>query len=156
MTQPEKTQAQEHLTRTVARGARHASRANTTYKRFVKDVAARGGFSLEDAEDFSISVVATLEERLTLPEVLDLEAQLPTLLKELLDDEPILDIPRMHKAEFCARVASRLELLPDQVEPIVRVVFDVLRARISEGEAHHVEAQLPSDLKKLWRGGKGA
>src|SRR4051794_1976614 len=111
---------QAHLTH--ARRARHASRANTTYKSFVGDVAGRGNFSLAAAEDYAIAVVATLEERLTLPEVLALEAQLPSLLKELLDEEPILDIPRMHKEEFCERVASRLDIGTEQVEPIVRAV----------------------------------
>lgn len=136
------------------RAARHASRASSTYKSFVREVAIRGGFTLDEAEDYAIAVVATLEERLTLPEVLDLEAQLPSLMKELLDDEPILDIPHMHKDQFCARVATRLDMEEEDADTIllvVRAVFSVLRARISAGEARHVAAELPEDLKELWR-----
>jgi uncharacterized protein (DUF2267 family) len=142
------TQPADELRR--RRRARHASRAGSTYKSFLLDVAERGGFSLDEAEEYAIAVVATLEERLTLPEVLDLEAQLPSLMRELLDDEPILDIPRMHKDQFCERVATRLDMTEKAAEPIVRVVFAVLRAHISAGEARHVEAQLPDDLKEMW------
>jgi uncharacterized protein (DUF2267 family) len=133
------------------RDERHRSRANATYRSFVNEVASRGAFTRDEAVRFTVAVIATLEERLTLPAVSDLEAQLPTVLQELLDEEPILDRPRMDKGEFCGRVALRLDASEDEAESISRVVFAVLRARISPGEARHVEEQLPEELKALWR-----
>jgi uncharacterized protein (DUF2267 family) len=130
---------------------RHASRASATYASFIRDVAETGDFSIDDAADFAVAVVATLEERLTIEEALDLDAQLPTLLRELLDEEPIQELPRMDKEHFCARVGTRLALTEKEAEPIVSAVFSVLRERISAGEARHVEAQLPEELKEMWR-----
>src|SRR5258708_2472953 len=57
----------------------------------------------------------------------------------------------MDRDEFCERVGSRLGVPPEEAEAIATTVFEVLRARISEGEVRRVEARLPEDLRSLWR-----
>jgi uncharacterized protein (DUF2267 family) len=135
-----------------ARAARHASRAGTTYARFVRNIADAAGFPMADAERYAVAVVATLEERLSIREVCDLEAQLPSRFDEILAFQPIQGLPAMDRAQFCERVASRAGVSKAEAEAIAAAVFAVLRSRISAGEARHVEAQLPQDLRELWRG----
>lgn len=130
--------------------ARHASRAGATYSRFVRAVAEQGGYPVDDAEAYAVAVVATLEEKLPLRDVLGLEAQLPSRLAEMLEREPILDLPAMDGGELCARVAIRLGVTATEAVSIARIVFRVLRLHVSPGEARHVERQLPSDLRRLW------
>jgi uncharacterized protein (DUF2267 family) len=134
-----------------ARAERHASRAGTTYARFVRNIAEAGGYSMDAAARFAVAVIATLEERLPMRDVCGLEAQLPSRLDEILSFEPLLGLPSMDRHLFRQRVAERLGVTEDEAESIAKVVFGVLRMRISEGEARHVEARLPEDLRALWR-----
>lgn len=134
-----------------ARAARHASRAGTTYARFIRNVAEAGGYTVGNAERYAASVIATLEERLPIREVHGLEAQLPSRLDDILAFVPLIAMPTMDRDAFCARVAARLDVTEARAEAIARTVFDVLRARISEGEARRVEARLPGDMRSLWR-----
>jgi uncharacterized protein (DUF2267 family) len=136
-----------------ARAERHASRAGTTYARFIRNIADAGGYTMDDAARFAVGVIATLEERLPIRDVCGLEAQLPTRLDEILSFQPLLGLPAMDRHQFRERVAERLSVNDDDAEAIAKVVFGVLRARISEGEARHVEARLPGDLRELWREG---
>lgn len=133
-----------------ARAARHASRAATTFARFVRHVAEAGGYTLPEGERNAVAVVATLEETLPIREVWKLEAQLPSRLDELLALEPLNGSPAMHRQEFCERVAARAGVTYEAAESVARAVFPVLRSQISEGEARHVEARLPEDLRALW------
>ena len=57
----------------------------------------------------------------------------------------------MDRGQFCQRLAARAGVPAAQAESIARTVFIVLRSRISAGEARHVEAQLPDDLRALCR-----
>ena len=140
-------------TRAEARAGRRAPRAGATYARFLHALATAGNYGADDAESYAVAVVATLEERLPLDEVWGLEAQLPSRLAERLEREPILDLPRMDGRQLCARVAIRLGVTEREAESIARVVFHVLRRRVSDGDARHIEARLPSDMKHLWRDG---
>jgi uncharacterized protein (DUF2267 family) len=134
----------------AARAERHASRAARTYHRFVRAIADAGGYATEDADEYAVAVIATLEEKLPLVAVHHLEAQLPRTLDEKLAYEPLLDLPGMDKAEFCARVATRLAITLPEAERVARVVLGVVRSLISEGEAQHVEWLLSPDVRKLW------
>lgn len=133
-----------------ARAARHASRAGATYASFLRSVASATGLPEAEAERCAIAVVATLEERLPMREVCDLEAQLPSRFDDVLGLQPIVRVPFMDKAQFCERVSARTGLTPAEAEGMARRVFAVLRSRISAGEAGHVGAQLPADLRELW------
>jgi uncharacterized protein (DUF2267 family) len=134
----------------AARAERHASRAARTYHRFVREIADAGGYAAEDADEYAVAVIATLEEKLPIVAVHHLEAQLPSTLDEKLAYEPLLDLPGMDKAEFCERVATRLAVTLPEAERIARVVLGIVRALVSEGEAHHVEWLLSPDIRKLW------
>jgi uncharacterized protein (DUF2267 family) len=120
--------------------------------RFLVDVAAETGWSSEEVERFMCSVIATLEERMTRSDRHDLEAQLPSRLCQRLRAKKIGPPHRdMTYDEFLGRVGVRTRKPdPDEVEIVVRLVFRALRARLSTGEAHHVEAQLPDELRRLW------
>lgn len=135
-----------------ARAMRHQARARSTHVRFVRAVADAGGWERARAEACAVAVVATLEEELSIREVAGLEAQLPSILHEMLDDEPILDLPRMDAALFCRRVGARLDVPPSEARGVAAVVLRVLRTRVSEGEARRIERRLPSDVRALWRG----
>lgn len=133
-----------------ARARRHESRARSTHARFVRAVAEAGGWDVARAQACAVAVVATLEEELSIREVAGLEAQLPSILHEMLDDEPILDLPRMDAALFCRRVGARLDVPPSEARRVACVVLGVLRTHVSEGEARRIERRLPSDVKALW------
>jgi uncharacterized protein (DUF2267 family) len=135
-----------------ARATRHASRAGTTFARFIRNLAAVGNYTIPEAERRAIAVIATLEERIPIREVLDLEAQLPSRLDELLSFVPLNGLPAMDRVQFCERVAARARVSFGQAEEIAGTVFAFVRSQISEGEARHVELQLPDDLRKLWSG----
>lgn len=134
-----------------ARAARHASRAGTTFARFVRNLAATAGYTVQEAERRAIAVIATIEERLPIREVCNLEAQLPRRLDELLAFVPLNGLPVMDRTQFLERVAARARVSDTEAETIARTVFAFLRSQISEGEVRHVEARLPEALRELWR-----
>jgi uncharacterized protein (DUF2267 family) len=134
-----------------ARAERHASRAGTTYARFVRNIADAGGYTMAEAELYAVAVIATLEERLSIRDVCDLEAQLPSRFDEILAFQPLVGMPAMTRDQFCERVAARAGVTDAQAEAISRTVFAVLRSRISDGESDQVAQHLPPDLRELWR-----
>lgn len=95
-----------------------------------------------------------IRDRLPAKEVLDLGAQLPTLIRGVyyegwrLDNDPrrIRD-----RAAMVARV--RKELAPDlRLDPVdvLRAVIHLLVEHVSAGEIRDVVATLPKPLKSLW------
>jgi len=142
--------AQPLLGATERQAARHASRAGTTFARFVQRVADAGGYSIADAKRNAVAVIATLEERLPIREVCNLEAQLPTRLDSLLAFEPLNGLPAMDRAQFCERVAARAGVTSAEAESVAGTIFAVLRSLIAGGEVRHVADRLPEDLMELW------
>jgi uncharacterized protein (DUF2267 family) len=134
-----------------ARAERHASRAGTTFARFVRNLAAVGGYTIHEAERHAVAVIATLEERIPIREVCNLEAQLPRRLDELLSFVPLNGLPAMDRMQFIERVSARAHVTYAEAETIARTVFGFLRSQISEGEVRHVEARLPEGLRELWK-----
>lgn len=99
------------------------------------------------------AVLHALRDRLTGEEADQVAAQLPLELKDVwnegdrVDREPI----KLNLEDFCERV--RLDVgLPSTREArwMILAVFAALKEQISPGEARHVMAQLPKDLKELW------
>jgi uncharacterized protein (DUF2267 family) len=123
------------------------------YEAFVHAVAEEGGFSAEAAEKYIVAVIATLEARLSFTEVAALEAELPRVLQDILDSEPILDLPAMDDKELFARVRARLGVSLEDAQLISRIVLRELRSRLSPGEAASVEAELSAGLRAVWRTG---
>ncbi|MBF5041813.1 DUF2267 domain-containing protein [Aggregicoccus sp. 17bor-14] len=137
------------------RALRRESRASQTYADFLRQLSERGGMSPHVAERAASSVLCALEERILPDEAKDMEAQLPVKLTELLhrcERHEHGGPPRKFgREEMLQRVGEDLALQPEAVEPVVRAVCNVLRARLSEGEAEDVMNQLPEDLRALWR-----
>ncbi|NNC16208.1 DUF2267 domain-containing protein [Corallococcus exiguus] len=136
------------------RARRSAMRASQTYARFIDHLCDRGGMSPSVAQQAAVSVLCGLEQRIQAEESLDLEAQLPRRLTEMLHRCERHDAdPRPSKFgrdELLKLVGEDLALNPDAVEPVVRAVMDSVRHQISEGEAEDVSAQLPEDIRHLW------
>jgi len=137
------------------RAQRRESRASQTYADFLKQLSERGGMSPSVAEQAAAAVLCAIEERIMPEEAQDMTAQLPVKLTELLhrcERHEHGGPPRKFgKEEMLQRVGEDLALQPEAVEPVVRAVCNVLRSRLSEGEAEDVMNQLPEDLRALWR-----
>lgn len=136
------------------RRERQETRASQTYKEFLKYLERVGDLTEETAEEAAVSVLCVLEQRITGNEAHDLEAQLPRKLRELVQrcerHEGVK--PRsIGKKEFLAMVADHIGEPAEEIEPIVRAVFQAVRAQISAGEVEDVASQLPGDLRELWQ-----
>lgn len=130
---------------------RHESRAGATYQRFLDELSADAGWSTEDADRRASAVIGALEAQLPPRVAHGLLAQLPSRLRERLAAEEAAEpIPSSNADAFLGRVAARLDVDPDDVDAIVRMVFRALRMHLSSGEAHAVEVCLPDDLRRLW------
>ena len=139
---------------TDRRAMRHESHASTTYKNFLKDLCSLSGMDEQKAECAAVSVLCNLEQRIYGEEARDLEAQLPSRLRELLQRCPRHQgkpSEKFGRDELFRRVADELQVDRSEAEPITRSVFSAVRAQITEGEATDVADQLPSDLADLWR-----
>lgn len=100
------------------------------------------------------SVLHSLRDRLTIEEATDFGAQLPMLIRGFYYEgwDPSGKPMKMrHKQEFFDLVQDQLiNETPEDVERIVRAVFQVVQRRIDEGEIEDIIAMLPADLQDLW------
>jgi uncharacterized protein (DUF2267 family) len=99
------------------------------------------------------AVLHHLRDRLTLEEVVDLGAQLPTLIRGIYYEgwQPRKRPTRIRsKQEFVYEVADRN--FPNAVpsEQAIRDVFALLAHHCDPGEISDVIGQLPGELKELW------
>ncbi|MFP2932829.1 DUF2267 domain-containing protein [Pyxidicoccus sp. 3LG] len=137
----------------VRRKLRHESRTSQTYKAFINHLCERGGMSPAVAQQAAVSVLCAVEQRILADEALDMEAQLPRKLTDLLHrcEKHEEELPeKFGREHLLRRVGEDLSLNPDAVEPVVRAVLDAIRHQITEGEAEDVMSQLPEDLRDLW------
>jgi uncharacterized protein (DUF2267 family) len=133
---------------------RRESRTGQTYRQFLRDLEALTGLSREKAERAAVSILCVLEQRLLGGQVSHMEAQLPAKLRDLLVrcERHAGPPPRkFHREEMLRMVADDLECSPIEAEPMIRQVCQVVREHISEGEAGQIEAELPGDLRELFR-----
>ncbi|WP_224244967.1 DUF2267 domain-containing protein [Hyalangium gracile] len=138
---------------TQRRMQRHESHVHATYAAFIRQLGELGPMDAETAECAAVSVLSALERRILPREARDLEAQLPRLLVEFLpppEQRPARP-HRFGREEFLRTVAEDLRKPVEEVEPLVRAVFQAFRELISEGEAEDVASNLPPDLRALWR-----
>lgn len=120
------------------------------YHTFVDQVGQRTGTSTAQAVELTRAVLATLAERLTGGEVLDLAVQLPTQLQVVLKPGPENEAAqRLAAAEFVTRVAARAHVDEATAHGVIRAVFSTLREAISGGEFDDVAVQLPRDYREL-------
>ena len=107
----------------------------------------------ETVERATAAVLHALRDRLTPSEADQVLAQLPLELKavweagEVAGRRPV----KMHLDDFLARVMAEARLAsPKEARWMMLAVFGVLKDQITPGEATHVLAQLPQDLKEAW------
>jgi uncharacterized protein (DUF2267 family) len=96
-------------------------------------------------------VLCALTQRLNLGEARHLVDHLPLDVRRRVTSclENRSERPeRFDRAEFFARVASRLQI--DHVEPVVRAVFRATERNVPPDVVKHVLAQLPLDMQRLW------
>lgn len=126
-------------------------RARTFFSR-VSIEAGLGG--VEEARQATTAVLRALRDRLTENEAEQAVAQLPTELKALWRSGPRPGrCPvKMHRAQFLERVRAEASLESARTaEAVTEAVFAALKEQISEGEVADIAAQLPRDLKAVWR-----
>lgn len=125
---------------------------------FLQMVADRLRCDQRRADALTTVVFQELRARLTPKESADVASQLPGPLKVswLEDENPAREVRRTHREEFIGRVRQRAVLTDDhEAERAVQAVFGTLQYALgsphgTEGEAGHIFAQLPKDLKNLW------
>lgn len=134
--------------------SRHEGKALSSRATFLKRVEAHTGLSRVDAEVTAIATLCALDRRLLADEAKDLDSQLPSTFRDLLQrchlhqgEKP----RRIHRDEFIQNVAADIGCEPAEGEPRVRGVFAALRDQLSEGEIEDVIGQLPMDMKALFR-----
>jgi uncharacterized protein (DUF2267 family) len=104
------------------------------------------------------AVLHQLRDRLTMPEVFDLAAQLPIIVRGAYFEayRPGLEQPKVRsRQKFLDGVAARLQPHRIDSETAVRAVFATLAHRSDAGEVGDVIDQLPAELKMLWPKGSG-
>lgn len=135
------------------REARHEAHAEQTFRRFLRDLRAREPMSNEAATRAASAVLCALEIRLFGGERRDLEAQLPSKLRDLVRSCPLhfgRRPQKLDREELIGIIAEETGTTRGEATRIARLVFSVLRAHISDGEVAHVLSQLPPDIGALW------
>ncbi|WP_328346120.1 DUF2267 domain-containing protein [Micromonospora sp. NBC_00421] len=120
------------------------------YDTFVDQVARRIRTGPDRAVVLVHATLATLAERLTGGEVLDLATQLPAPLRLALRPGPSTEAAdRFDAAEFVARVAQRADLDETAAREAVRAVFVTVREAVSGGEFDDLVIRFPRDYRDL-------
>ncbi len=135
------------------REARHEAHAEQTFRRFLHELRAREPMSDEGATRAAAAVLCALELRLFGGERRDLEAQLPSKLRELVRSCPLHfghQPEKLGREELIGIIAEETGTTRGEAERLARLVFSVLRTHISDGEVAHVLSQLPPDIGALW------
>ncbi len=130
---------------------------------FVNDLACELGHPEEIARTGIVlrAVLHTLRERLTISESFHLVSQLPMFLKGIYADnwkfsEKPIDIST--KEEFIAEVEKHQQQFGERefswnkpTEEIIQIVFSSLGKYISDGEYEDIIAQMPENIKELFK-----
>lgn len=99
-------------------------------------------------------VLFALRDRLPVDEVMNLSAQLPTLIRGVyFEGYTAAGKPERYRSrdEFFERVQEELTVVNGGgPEAATDAVFHVLRTKVSEGEIKDIEHMLPRALKPLW------
>ncbi|MEV0157266.1 DUF2267 domain-containing protein [Micromonospora sp. NPDC050686] len=120
------------------------------YDTFVGQVAQRAGVGPDRAVELIRATLATLAERLTAGEVLDLAQQLPEPLRPALRTRPGTEAAeRFGAGEFLGRVGRRSGADEAGTRAAVRAVFTTVREAITGGEFDDVVVQLPRDYREV-------
>jgi uncharacterized protein (DUF2267 family) len=98
-------------------------------------------------------VLHELRDRLPLPQVAHLGAQLPTLLRGVYYDgwRPSLTGSKEHLPEFLIKIGSEVDpSLNLSAETVTKCVLRVLSEKIDIGEIRQIISTMPLDMRALW------
>jgi len=110
---------------------------------FFSEIADQLGCERDEAERLAVAVIATLEERLSLDDVLELEAELPDRVRELVHQiDKLLDLPDMDDHAFRARVMQRLNVTEEDAVRIVDAVVQALGHELSPRETRRIRGAM--------------
>jgi len=124
---------------------------------WLEDLVERGPFENEkQAYSHLRAVLHSLRDRLTVEEAVHLAAQVPMLVRGFYYEgwRPALaPNEEQDRSEFFDIIRESLDAqaATDQdLQASTRAVFDLLAARLPEGQINHVRTQLPEELQGLW------
>ena len=121
------------------------------YQEFVDRVRQRAGLaSFAEAEAATQATLTTLGEYLTGGEGLDLAAQLPQGLAELLRRQPPERSMIFSLNDFLQRVGEEEGVGIEEASAHARAVMGVLEEAVTEGEMDDVRRQFPSEFDPLF------
>ena len=108
----------------------------------IDEISDELGCEADEAERLAVAVITTLEERIPVEDVPDLEAELPDRVRELMAQvDRILDLPWMDDEAFRTRVAHRLRMTQDDADRMIGVVLRALTTHLSPREVRR--ARMP-------------
>lgn len=140
-----------------AAGAAPGEERNAEADALLREVETSGALPPGVSADAAVSaVLCTLAMRLSGGEASDFFAALPEGIRPLMRTCTLhqgISAQLFDKAGFVRKVAHHFGVRDEQAEPLARAVLRATRTRISEGELHGVEGQLPKELKELWTHG---
>lgn len=111
----------------------------------IDEVAEELGCELDEAERLTVAVIATIEERISVDDVAELEAELPEHVREgVAQLDRILDLPGMNDEAFRTRVAHRLRMTQDDAERTIDAVLHALASCLSPREQRRARLPKPS------------
>jgi len=101
------------------------------------------------------AVLHSLRDRLTLDEIAQFGAQLPTFIRGVYYEgwDPTHTPLRKRDAEsFLAQIRSAFERTRPVVDPksVATAVFRVIESRISPGEVEDIKSLLPERIRQFW------
>jgi uncharacterized protein (DUF2267 family) len=118
------------------------------YHEFIKRIEEETGIpDRDEADRTTVTVLQALSERLAGGEPKDLLSQLPKELKERV--QPVPEAQPLEPDEFVERVASELDISPQEARARIRGVFHVLREAVTPGEFEDVLSQLDPEYAAL-------
>ena len=121
------------------------------YQEFVDRVRQRAGLaSFAEAEAATQATLTTLGEYLTEGEGLDLAAQLPQGLAELLRRQPPERSMIFSLNDFLQRIGEEEGVGIEEASAHARAVMGVLEEAVTEGEMDDVRRQFPSEFDPLF------
>ncbi|HVJ20814.1 MAG TPA: CBS domain-containing protein [Polyangiaceae bacterium] len=131
---------------------RHKVHADQTFHDFLRRLQAATGLDSAERALTAFLVVATaVMRRISPAEASDFAAQLPSRLRERLLELPAGPDRAVTLSAIEAELARRLDLDGTTAADLVKRIGSVVGTFVSEGEVDNVRAQLPRELKSLFR-----
>jgi CBS domain-containing protein/uncharacterized protein (DUF2267 family) len=130
---------------------RHEARAEEHFGRLLHIVQTTTGLPKKELAETALELVlSSIIRRITAEEAEDLLAQLPSRLRERLEDAPRGPDRTVNLGGIARALAERLELGPDEAYRVARGVGEALEQVVSEGEIEDVRSQLPREMRELF------